>query len=63
MNAEARAELDALSLDLGASLERIVRLVQAFGLEREHEPYINHIEGPIWEMRRAEETGLRAPST
>jgi phage-related protein len=51
VNAEAQAELDALPLDVRASFERIVRLVQAFGLERVHEPYIKHIEGPIWEMR------------
>ena len=40
-----------MPLDVRASFERIVRLVQAFGLERVHEPYIKHIEGPIWEMR------------
>ncbi len=51
VNAEAQAELDALPVDMRASFERIVRLVQAFGLERVHEPYIKHIEGPIWEMR------------
>ena len=51
VNAEAKAELDALSVDLRASFERIVRLVQAFGLERVHEPYIKHVEGRIWEMR------------
>jgi phage-related protein len=51
VNAEAQAELDALPLDVRASFERIVSLVQAFGLERVHEPYIKHIEGPIWEMR------------
>jgi phage-related protein len=51
MNAEVQAELDVLPLDVRASFERIVRLVQAFGLERVHEPYIKHIEGPIWEMR------------
>ena len=51
VNSEAKAELDALSADLRASFERIVKLVQAFGLERVHEPYIKHIEGPIWEMR------------
>ena len=48
VNAEAQAELDALPVDMRASF---VRLVQAFGLERVHEPYIKHIEGPIWEMR------------
>ena len=51
VNSEAKAELDALSADVRASFERIVKLVQAFGLERVHEPYIKHIEGPIWEMR------------
>src|SRR5712692_7486879 len=45
------AELDALSVDLRASFERIVKLVEAFGLERVHEPYIKHVEGRIWEMR------------
>ena len=51
VNAEAKEELDALPVDLRASFERIVKLVQAFGLEQVHEPYIKHIEGRIWEMR------------
>ena len=51
VNAEAQAELDALPLDVRASFERIVNLVQVFGLERVREPYLKHIEGPIWEMR------------
>jgi phage-related protein len=57
-NAEARTELDRLPLDVRASFERIVRLVQAFGLERVHEPYIKHIEGPIWEMRLRGRDGI-----
>jgi len=51
VNAEARAELEALPPDARASFERIVRLVETFGLERVHEPYIKHIEARIWEMR------------
>jgi phage-related protein len=51
LNAEVKAELDALPPDMRASFERIVKLVQAFGLERVHEPYIKHVEGRIWEMR------------
>ncbi len=51
LNAEVKAELDVLPPDMRASFERIVKLVQAFGLERVHEPYIKHIEGRIWEMR------------
>jgi phage-related protein len=50
--------LDALPLDVRASFERIVRLVHAFGLERVHEPYIKHIEGPIWEMRLRGRSGI-----
>jgi phage-related protein len=58
VNAEAQAELDAQPLDVRASFERIVRLVQAFGPERVHEPYIKHIEGPIWEMRLRGKDGI-----
>ena len=58
VNAEAKAELDALPADTRASFERIVRLVQAFGLERVHEPYIKHIEGRIWEMRLRGRDGI-----
>jgi phage-related protein len=58
VNAEAQAELDALPLDIRARFERIVRLVQAFGLERVHEPYIRHIEGSIWEMRLRGRDGI-----
>ena len=57
-NATARAELDALPLDARASFERIVGLVQAFGLERVHEPYIKHIEGRLWEMRLRGKDGI-----
>ena len=58
VNAEAQAELNALPLDVRARFERIVRLVQAFGLERVHEPYIRHIEGSIWEMRLRGRDGI-----
>jgi phage-related protein len=58
VNTEAQAELDALPLHVRASFERIVRLVQAFGLERVHEPYIKHIDGPIWEMRLRGRDGI-----
>jgi phage-related protein len=58
VNAEAQAELDALPLDIRASFERIVRLVPGFGLEQVHEPYIKHIEGPIWEMRLRGRDGI-----
>jgi phage-related protein len=58
VNAEAQAELDSLPVDVRASFERIVKLVQAFGLERVHEPHIKHIEGRIWEMRLRGRDGI-----
>jgi phage-related protein len=58
VNAEAKAELDDLPADTRASFERIMKLVQAFGLERVHEPYIRHIEGRIWEMRLRGRDGI-----
>ena len=58
LNAEVKAELDALPADTRASFERIVQLVQAVGIERVHEPYIKHIEGRIWEMRLRGREGI-----
>ena len=58
VNAEAKAELDALPLDARASFERIVRLVQTVGLERVREPYIKHIENGLWEMRLRGRDGI-----
>ena len=58
LNAEVKAELDALAADVRASVERIVQLVQAVGLERVHEPYIKHLQDRIWEMRLRGRDGI-----
>ena len=58
LNAEVKAELDALAADVRASFERIVQLVQAVGLERVHEPYIKHLQDRIWEMRLRGRDGI-----
>jgi|SRR5579872_468661 len=58
VNAQAKAELDAMPADIRARFERIVALVQAFGLERVHEPYIKHLEERIWEMRLRGRDGI-----
>ena len=58
LNAEVKAELDAQPRDVRANFERIVQLVQAFGIERVHEPYIKHLEGRIWEMRLRGRDGI-----
>lgn len=58
VNTQAKAELDAMPVDIRASFERIVNLVQAFGLERVREPYIKHVEGRLWEMRLRGRDGI-----
>jgi phage-related protein len=46
-------------LDVRASFERIVRLVQASDLREYTSPvYIKHIEGAVWEMRLRGRDGI-----
>ena len=54
----ARDEMAALPPDMRASFERIVRLIQAHGLERVREPYVKHVEGSLWEMRLRGKAGI-----
>jgi phage-related protein len=58
LNPTVQAELDALPRDFRASFERITGLIQTFGLERVHEPYIKHLEDRIWEMRLRGRDGI-----
>ena len=58
LNEEIKAELDALPIDLRASFQRIVELIQAHGLERIREPYLKHLDGPLWEMRLKGKSGI-----
>ena len=46
-----QAELNACPADIQARFERIVLLIQSYGLEKVHEPYVKHLEGRLWEMR------------
>jgi phage-related protein len=58
LNEEIKAALDALPPDLRASFQRIVELIQTHGLERIREPYLKHLEGPLWEMRLKGRSGI-----
>ena len=58
LNSEVRAELDALPVDIRASFLRIAQLIEANGLEKVHEPYVKHLEGPLWEMRMRGRDGI-----
>ena len=53
-----KASLDAFPLDIRASFQRIVELIQSHGLERVREPYVKHLEGPLWEMRMKGRSGI-----
>jgi len=57
-NAEAKAEVDRLSIELRAKFERIVALIKSKGLQHVREPYIKHLEGKLWEMRMMDRDGI-----
>jgi phage-related protein len=50
--------LDRFPLDIRANFQRIVELIQLHGLERVREPYVKHLEGPLWEMRMKGKSGI-----
>jgi phage-related protein len=58
LDQDVQALLDALPLDIRASFQRIVELIQSHGLERVREPYVKHLEGPLWEMRMKGRSGI-----
>lgn len=53
-----RAEMDALPVDMRARFLRISELIGEHGLDRIREPYVKHIEGPLWEIRMKGKAGI-----
>ena len=58
LDQDVKSSLDALPVDMRASLQRIVELIEAHGLERVREPYVKHLGGPLWEMRLKGRSGI-----
>jgi len=58
LDEKTKAALDAFPPDIRACFQRIVELIQANGLERVREPYLKHLEGPLWEMRLKGKSGI-----
>jgi len=58
LDQDVQSLLDALPLEIRASFQRIVELIQSHGLERVREPYVKHLEGPLWEMRMKGRGGI-----
>lgn len=58
LDEDVKSALDSLPLDMRAKFQRIVELIQSHGLERVREPYVKHLEGPLWEMRMKGRSGI-----
>ena len=58
LNTTVRDEITAMPPDIRARLERIVNLIQSHGLTNVHEPFVKHLEGPLWEMRMKGRDGI-----
>jgi phage-related protein len=58
LDVAVQAALAAMPRDIRASFERIVGLIESHGLERVREPYVKHLEGPVWEMRMKGRDGI-----
>ncbi len=58
LNETVDSELDALPADMRARFVRISELIAAVGLERVREPYVKHVQGPLWEMRLTGRDGV-----
>ena len=58
LNQTVMEELESLPVDMRAKLDHIVRLIQEFGLNQVHEPYVKSIRGKLWEMRLTGRDGI-----
>jgi phage-related protein len=58
LNEALQSKLDSLPKDVIASFLRIVRLIELGGPQNVHEPYVKHLDGPIWEMRLKGRDGI-----
>jgi len=54
----AEKEVEKLADDLLADFWRIVGLVERYGLDNVHEPYVKRLRGKIWEMRMRGRDGI-----
>lgn len=52
------SELEDLPSDMRAKFIWIGELIETKGLENVREPYVKHLDGPIWEMRMKGRDGI-----
>ena len=58
LNAAVAAELEALPADMRARYVHIADLIATFGFEKVGKPHVDHIEGPLWEIRMKGADGI-----
>ena len=58
LDEQVKASLDVLPEDIRVSFDRILELIRTKGLERVREPYVKHLDGPLWEMRLKGRDGI-----
>lgn len=58
LDTRVRDEIETLPYDMKARFQKIVELIQVYGLERVREPHVKHLEGPLWEMRMRGRDGI-----
>ena len=58
LDSDVKAALDAMPEDIRAAFRRIVEMIGSYGLERMREPYVKHLQGPVWEMRMKGRDGI-----
>ena len=54
----AAKEVERLAEDVRAHIERITDMIEQYGLENVHAPYVKHISGKIWEIRAKGKDGI-----
>ena len=50
--------MDDLPADMQAKFVKISELIEELGLERIGKPYVDHIQGKLWEMRMKGRDGI-----
>lgn len=58
LNETVDEELEILPADMRARFARVVQLIETFGVDRVEQPHVDHLQGPLWEMRLRGRDGI-----
>lgn len=58
LDEDVKDALYAMPADIIARFIRITDMIEGYGLERMREPYVKHLQGPLWEMRMKGKDGI-----